>query len=89
MPRTSLARRARRPRAKAAKPDPVFEIVKHLHLPMLEARAFMNALFLMGHGMNELGRDDGETILTLAGAARERLEIIDDAVIDLVQVERG
>jgi hypothetical protein len=88
MPRTSSTRRARRPRAEAAKPDPVFEIVKHLHLPMLEARAFMNALFLMGHGMNELGRDDGETILTLAGAARERLEIIDDAVIDLIQVVR-
>jgi hypothetical protein len=89
MPHMSSARRTRRPHAKAAKPDPVFEIVKHMHLPMLEARAFMNALFLMGHGMNELGRDDGETILTLAGAARERLEIIDDAIVDLIQVERG
>jgi hypothetical protein len=86
MPR---ARRAsKRARAKAKPKDPVFEIVKRMHLPMIEARAFMSALYLMGYGMNELGSDDGDTVKTLAGAARERLEIIDDTVIDLIQIAR-
>jgi hypothetical protein len=35
-----------------------------------------------------MGRDDGETVMTLADAARKRLEIIDDGMIDLVQAKR-
>ena len=86
MPR---ARRAsKRPRAKPKPPDPVWEIVKRMHLPMIEAHAFMSALYLMGYGMNELDSDDGDTVKTLAGAARERLKIIDDGVIDLIQIAR-
>jgi len=38
--------------------------------------------------MNELGNDEGDTVKTLAGAARRRLEIIDDGVIDLIQIAR-
>ena len=85
MPR---ARRAPKRSRTKPEPDPVLEIVKRMHLPMIEARAFMSALHLMGYGMNELGSDDGDTVKTLAGAARERLEIIDDTVIDLIQIAR-
>ena len=87
MPRV---RRAYKIRAREAQkpPEPVFEIIKRMHLPMIEARSLINALALMGRGMSELGRDDGETVMTLADAARERLEIIDDGVTDLVQAAR-
>ena len=87
----SRPRRAKQSRAKAkpAKPeDPVWEIVKAMHLPAIELRSILNALFFMGYGMCEHGRDDGETIYTLARRAREQLEIIDDGVIDLIQLTR-
>jgi hypothetical protein len=86
MPR---ARRAPKRSRVKPEPDPVFEIVKRMHLPMIEARAFLSALYLMGYGMNELGSDDGDTVKTLAEAARERLEIIDDGVHDLIQAARN
>jgi hypothetical protein len=85
------ARRATRPRAKAkpAKPkDPVWEIVKAKHLPMIELRSILNALFFMGYGMCEHGRDDGETIYTLAKRAQELLAFIEEQVTDLVQIAR-
>jgi hypothetical protein len=85
MPR---ARRAKRPRAKAKPKDPVWEIIKAMHLPRIELRSILNALFFMGYGMCEHGRDDGETIYTLAKAARQRLEFIDDKVTDLIQLTR-
>lgn len=85
MPRT---RRAKQSRAQAKPKDPVFEIIKEMHLPMIELRAILNALFFMGYGMCEHGRDDGETIYTLAGRARKQLEFIDDKVTDLVQIAR-
>jgi|GEM_PF-3820227 len=83
MPRQACVKTAAR---EIQAPDPVFEIIKVMQVPMIEARAFMNALYLMEYGMNEFGCDDGDTVQTLAGAARERLEIIDDAVIDLIQI---
>jgi hypothetical protein len=82
------ARRATRPRAKAEPKDPIFEIVKAMHLPMIELRSIINALFFMGYGMCEHGRDDGETIYTLAKRAQEQLAFIDDQVIDLIQIAR-
>jgi hypothetical protein len=80
--------RAKRPRAQVKPKDPVWEVVKRLHLPMIEARAFMSALYHMGYGMNELGHDEGDTVKTLAGAARKRLEVISEGVTDLVQMAR-
>ena len=85
------ARRAARPRAKSkpAKPkDPVWEIVKAMHLPRIELRSILNALFFMGYGMCEHGRDDGETIYTLAKRAQEQFAFIEEQVTDLVQVAR-
>jgi hypothetical protein len=35
----------------------------------------------LGRGINELGRDDGDTVKTLADLAREPREIIDDSVM--------
>ena len=87
----SRPRRAKQSRAKAkpAKPeDPVWEIVKAMHLPRIELRAILNALFFMGYGMCEHGHDDGETIYTLAKRAQEQLAFIDEQVTDLVQIAR-
>lgn len=82
------ARRATRPRAKAKPKDPVWEIVKAMHLPRIELRSILNALFFMGYGMCEHGHDDGETIYTLAKRAQEQLAFIDEQVTDLVQIAR-
>ena len=87
----SRARRAKQSRAKAkpAKPrDPVWEIVKAMHLPAIELRSILNALFFMGYGMCEHGRDDGETIYTLAKRAQKQFAFIQEQVTDLVQVAR-
>jgi len=82
------ARRATRPRAKAKSKDPVWEIVKAMHLPRIELRAILNALFFMGYGMCEHGHDDGETVYTLAKRAQEQFAFIDEQVTDLIQVAR-
>lgn len=82
------ARRAKQSRAKAEPKDPVWEIVKAMHLPMIELRSILNALFFMGYGMCEHGRDDGETIYTFAKRAQEQLAFIDDQVTDLIQIAR-
>ncbi len=91
MPGTARARRKRSRVPGNAKPavDPIWELVKQMHLPMEEARGLMQALVLMGHGMEELGRDDAGAVLTLARAAYERLEVIDETWTDMVQVARG
>ncbi len=90
MSRTTPASGKRKPARAAAKyePDPIFEIVKRMHLPQIEAAGLLDALVLMGHGMTELGRDDAGAVLTLAQAARERLHLIDEGCIDLVQAAR-
>lgn len=85
MPR---ARRAKRPRAKAKPKDPVWEIVKAMHLPRIELRSILNALFFMGYGMCEHGRDDGETIYTLARRAKKQFAFIEEQVTDLLQLAR-
>ena len=85
MPR---ARRAKRPRAKAKPKDPVWEIVKAMHLPTIEPRSILNALFFMGYGMCEHGRDDGETIYTLARRAKKQFAFIEEQVTDLIQIAR-
>ncbi len=59
-----------------------------MHLPQIEAAGLLDALVLIGHGMTELGRDDAGAVLTLAEAARERLRLIDEGHIDLIQAAR-
>lgn len=90
MPRTKLASGKRRPARPTAKcePDPILEIAKQMHLPMIEVAGLLDALVLMGHGMTELGRDDAGAVLTIAQAARERLHLIDEGCIDLMQAAR-
>ena len=55
---------------------------------MEEAIALLRALVLVGHGMAELGNDDAHVVLTLARAASERVDRIDEAWIDLLQIAR-
>lgn len=90
MPGTARARKKRSRAPGNAKPaaDPIWKLVKQMHLPMEEARGLMQALVLMGHGMEELGRDDAGAVLTIARAACERLEIIDETWIDMIQIAR-
>ncbi len=77
------------PRAKSRKrPDIIMEYIKRMHLPMLEARALMEALSLVGRGMNELGRDEGDAVMTVAEAAAERLEAVSDTWRDFIQALR-
>jgi hypothetical protein len=85
MPR---ARRAKQSRAKAKPRDPIWEIVKATHLPAIELRSILNALFFMGYGLCEHGHDDGETIYPLAKRAQEQFAFIEEQVTDLIQVAR-
>jgi hypothetical protein len=91
MPRSKSASGKRRRTRAAARcgGDPVFDIARRMHVPQIEAAGFLDALVLMGHGMRELGRDEADAVLTLAEAARERLRLIDDGCIDLMQAARG
>jgi hypothetical protein len=90
MPRAKTA--SGKPRRLRAAPkcadDPLWPIIKRMHLPQIEAAGFLDALVLMGHGMTELGRADAGAVLTLAEAARERLRLIDEGHIDLIQAAR-
>ena len=70
-------------------PHPATELAIKMHQPMEEALALLRALVLVGHGMSELGHDDADVVLTLARAASERLDQIDEAWIDLLQIARG
>jgi hypothetical protein len=90
MPGAARARNKRFRARAAAKPaaDPIWALVKQMHLPMEEARGLMQALVLMGHGMAELGRDEAGAVLTLARAACARLDIIDDTWTDMIQIAR-
>jgi hypothetical protein len=84
----SRTRRAKQSRAKAKPKDPIFEIIKAMHLPRIELRSILNALFFMGYGLCEHGHDEGETIYTLAKRAREQFAFIEEQVTDLVQAAR-
>lgn len=88
MPGTARAPK-RRPRAKAKRPDIIMEHIKLMHLPMLQAKGFMQALSLVGRGMTELGRDEGDAVMYLADVTSERLEAIDDTWMDFIQALRA
>lgn len=64
------------------------ELIRHMHGPMNEAMALMEVLRLMGRGMTELGRDEGDAVLAVADAARDRLKIVDGTWIDFIQAVR-
>jgi len=93
MPKRSIpAKRIRLPadkqpkaRAKPRNRGLIIEYAKKLHLPMLEARGMMQALMLVGRGMEELGREECDAVKYVAEAAYARLEIIDDLWIDFIQ----
>ena len=90
MPRAKTApgKRQRLRAAPKCVDDPVLDVLKRMHLPQIEAAGFLDALVLMGHGMRELGRADADAVLTLAEAAHERLRLIDEGHIDLIQAAR-
>jgi hypothetical protein len=77
------------PRAKSRKkPDIIMRHIKAMHLPMLEARALIEALSLVGRGMNELGRDEGDAVMSVAQAAAERIEAVREVWSDFIQALR-
>jgi hypothetical protein len=87
MPR--VKRTNRRPAKSAPKPDPILEIARDMHVPMNEAKDLIQALELVGLGMTELGSDHSCAVTTIARATLERLTLIDEAFLDLMQVARG
>jgi hypothetical protein len=88
MPGTARAPN-KRPRARArGKPDIIMEHIKAMHLPMLEARALIEALSLVGRGMDELGRDEADAVMSVAKAAAERLEAVKEVWSDFIQALR-
>jgi hypothetical protein len=64
------------------------ELFQQMSEALRDAAAFMRALQLMGLGMNELGRDEGDAVLTVAEATSARLEVVHDAWLDYVQAAR-
>jgi hypothetical protein len=77
------------PRAKAKRPDVIMEHIRLMHLPMLQARGLVQALSLVGRGMTELGRDQGDAVMYLADATSERMEAIDEVWLDFIQALRA
>lgn len=78
------------PRAKApSQEDIIMHHIRQMHLPMLEVKAYVQALSLAGRGMTELGRDEGDAVMYLADVTSERLETIDDIWLDFIQALRA
>ena len=90
MPRT---RHAFRPRTwkdewVECPPPTLDELIRQMDAPLSEAIGLVEALRLMGHGLTELGRDEGGAILSVSEAAHDRLRMVQDAWLGLVQVVR-
>ena len=75
----------RKPPAKPRRRELIWDYAKKLHLPMLEARGLLQALMLVGRGMEELGREECDAVKCVAEAAHARLEIIDELWTDFIQ----
>lgn len=94
MPRSKRAPGKKPPRIEPLRdwvecpPRTADELIRDMHVSMNEAMALMQALRLMGYGMTELGRDEGDAVLAVADAACERLKTVDDTWIDFIQVVR-
>jgi len=69
-------------------PPTLDELFQQMSESLREATAFMQALRLMGLGLTELGRDEGDAVLTVADATHARLEIVYDTWLDYVQAAR-
>ena len=66
-------------------PPTLDELIRQMDAPLSEAIGLVEALRLVGHGLTELGRDEGCAILSVTNAARDRLEIVQDAWLGLIQ----
>ncbi len=88
MPGTARARKTRSRAGTATKPapNPILDLAKEMHLPMNEAKDFVQALLLVGLGMTELGSDHGCAVTSIARATSERLDTVHDLVMDLIQL---
>lgn len=91
MPRT---RHAPRPRTWKDEwiecpPPTLDELVRQMDAPLSEAIGLVEALRLMGHGLTELGRDEGCAILSVTDAAHDRLMSVQDAWLGLMQMRAG
>lgn len=69
-------------------PPTADELFRQMSEALREATGFMQALRLMGLGLTELGRDEGDAVLTVADATHARLEIVHDTWLDYVQAAR-
>ena len=49
---------------------------------------FVQALVLIGHGLEQIGREEGDAVVSVASAAQERLRIVEDTWLDYVQALR-
>ena len=83
--RNSAPAAPRRPPGKKREPSLIIDYAMKLHLPMLEARGMVQALILVGRGMEELGREECDAVKSVAEAAYARIEIIDELWIDFIQ----
>jgi len=69
-------------------PPTLEELFQRMSESLGEAIAFMQALRLMGLGMIELGRDEGDAVRAIADATNARLAVVDDTWIDYMQAAR-
>ena len=53
-----------------------------------DSLGFVQALVLIGHGLEQIGREEGDAVVSVASAAQERLRIIEDTWLDYVQALR-
>jgi len=72
----------------ACPPPTLDELFQRMSESLDEASAFMQALHLMGLGMTELGRDEGDAVRTIADAAQARLHVVCDTWLDYIQAAR-
>ncbi len=58
------------------------ELVEDMRAALNEAAGLTQALLVIGHGLDELGREEGCAVKTVARAASKRLECARDTWID-------
>jgi len=91
MPCRATARAPKRGRVASARaPEhPATTLAIKMHQPMEEAIALLRALVPDRPRHDRTRHDDAAVVLTLARQASERLDQIDDAWIDLLQIARA
>ena len=58
------------------------ELIEDMRAALNEAAGLTQALLVIGHGLDELGREEGCAVKTVARAASRRLECARDTWID-------